>query len=131
MFLSRKLKNKINKLHELCLRIVFSDDTSSFEELLEIDNSTSVHHQKIQVLATALYKIRNGLSQEIMKEAFPFNENTTYNTRTNIMFHSRAIKSVTFGSETLSHLAPKIWELVPVENANVKSVACFKRAIEK
>ena len=32
MFHSRKLNNKINKLHERCLRIVYSDNTSSFEE---------------------------------------------------------------------------------------------------
>ena len=32
MFHSRKLYNKINKLHERCLRIVYSDNTSSFEE---------------------------------------------------------------------------------------------------
>ena len=43
----------------------------------------------------------------------------------------RSIKPVTFGSETLSHLAPKIWELVPVEIKNVDSVAYFKRAIKK
>ena len=81
-----------------------------FEELLEADNSVSVHHRNIQVLAAELYKIVNGLSPEIMKEVFPFNENYFYNT---------TIKSVTFGPETLCHLAPKIWELVPVEIKNV------------
>ena len=80
MFHSRKLNNKINKLHERCLRIVYSDNTSSFEELLETDNSVSVHHRNIQVLATELYKIMNGLSPEIMKEVFPLNKNTSYNT---------------------------------------------------
>ena len=57
IFHSRKLENKINKLHERCLRIVFSDNTSSFEELLETYNSALVHHPNIQVLATELYKI--------------------------------------------------------------------------
>ena len=103
---------------------------SSFE-LLETDNSVSVHHRNILVFATELYKAVSGHSPEIMKEVFPYNENTTYNTRNKRKFHSRAIKSVTFGSETLSHLAPKIWELVPVEIKNVESVACFKRAIKK
>ena len=68
---------------------------------------------------------------EIMKEVFPFNESTSYNTRNKRKFHSMSIKSVTFGSETLSHLEPKIWELVPVEIKNVDSVASFKRAIKK
>ena len=69
----------------------YSDNTSSFEELLETDDSVSVHHQKIQVLATEFYKTVNGLSTEIMKEVFLFNDNTSYNTRTKSKFHSRAI----------------------------------------
>ena len=130
MFHSRKLNNKTNKLHERCLRIVYSDNTSSFEEFLETDNSVSVHHRNIQVLATELYKTVNGLSSEIMKEVFPFNENTSYNTRSKRKFHSRSIKSVAYESETLSHLAPKIWELIPAEIKNVDSVVSFKRAIK-
>ena len=118
-------------MHERCLRIVYSDNTSTFEELSTTDNSVSVHQQNIQVLATELYKIVNGLSPEIMKEVFPFNENTSYNTRNKRKFHSRSKKSVTFGSETLSYLGPKIWELVPVEIKNADLAASFKRAIKK
>ena len=81
-----------------------------------------MHHRNIQVLATEFYKIVNGLSPEIMKEVFPFNDNTTYNTRSKRKLYSRAIKLVTFCSETLSHLVPKIWELVPVEIKNWLSV---------
>ena len=89
MFHSRKLNNKINKKRE---RIVYSDNKSSFEELLEAGNSVSVFHQNIQVLATELYKIVNGFSPDIMKEVFPFNENTSYNTRNKRKFHSRILK---------------------------------------
>ena len=38
-----------------------------------------------------------------------------YNTRNKRTFHSRDIRTVHFGSKTLSYLAPKIWELVPKE----------------
>ena len=81
MFRSRKLNNEINKLHTRCVRIVCSDNTSSFEELLETDNSISVHHRNFQVFATKLYKIVNELSPDIMKEVVPFNENTSCNLR--------------------------------------------------
>ena len=50
MFHSRTLNNKINRLHERCLRKIYDDNTSSFTDLLEIDNSVSVHHRNIQVL---------------------------------------------------------------------------------
>ena len=58
-------------MHEKCLRIVYNDITSSYEELLEIDNSVSVHYRDIHILATELYKKVNGLSPDIMKEFFP------------------------------------------------------------
>ena len=54
MFHCRKLNNKINRLDEKCLPIVYNDNTSSHEELLEIDNSVSVRHINIQILATEL-----------------------------------------------------------------------------
>ena len=101
------------------------------KKILETDNSTSVHHQNIQVLATELYKIVNGPSPEIIKKFFTFNENTPDNTGNKRKFHLRAIKSVTFSYDMLLLLAPKAWELFPVEIKNLELVACFKRAIKK
>ena len=46
---------------------MYSDNTSSFEEILETDNSVSVQYRNIQVLATEMYKIVNGLSPETKK----------------------------------------------------------------
>ena len=40
---SHLMNNKINQLHEKCLRIVYSDKTSSFEELLDKDESVTTH----------------------------------------------------------------------------------------
>ena len=71
------------------------------------------------------------MSPEMMKGVFPFNEKTTYITRNKRKFHLRAIKSVTFGFEKLSHPAAEMWELIPVEIKNVESVVCFKKAIKK
>ena len=66
-----------------------------------------------------------------MKDVSPLNTNSFYNTRNKIIFHSRHIRTVHFGSETLSHPAPKIWELVPDEIKKLESVASFKNAIKK
>ena len=52
MFHSRLIDSKINRLHERCLRIVYSDDQSTFGELLEKDNTVSMHRCNLQFLAT-------------------------------------------------------------------------------
>ena len=61
MMHSRKLNNKINRLHQRCLRVTYNDVLSSFEELLERDNSVSVHNRNVQCLAIELYKAFNGI----------------------------------------------------------------------
>ena len=68
MFHSRHLNNKINSIHERALRITYHDNTSTFQELLKKDNSVSIHHRNLQVLAMEVFKIHRGLSPEILRE---------------------------------------------------------------
>ena len=51
MFYSRNLNNKIKKMHERALRLVYQNNLS-FSELLDLDNSVRVHQKKLQVLVT-------------------------------------------------------------------------------
>ena len=68
MFCGRDLYNGINHLHEKSLRIVYNDYESSFQELLELDNSISIFHRNICLLAIKLFKAKNGLSDQLMSE---------------------------------------------------------------
>ena len=45
MFHNRTLNNKINRIHERALRIVYRDKTSNFTELLQKDNAVTVHQR--------------------------------------------------------------------------------------
>ena len=78
---SRALNNKINRLHERYLRIIYNDKTSTFKELLEKDDSVSIHYRNIQTLATEMYTVANGMSPEIMNEIFQFREKPHCNLR--------------------------------------------------
>ena len=48
---SRKLTRHVNNFHERALRIVCDDYAFSFTELLEKDNSATIHNRYIQLLA--------------------------------------------------------------------------------
>ena len=70
MFHSRKLNNKINTIHERALRIAYCDKHSTFQQLLEKDNSVSIHHRNLQVLATEMFKVNMNLSPDFMNDIF-------------------------------------------------------------
>ena len=72
------MNNKINRLRERSLRIVYSDQKSTIEKLLERDKTFFIHHKNIQSLAIEIYKFVNGLSPEIMDSVFLFKENNRY-----------------------------------------------------
>ena len=71
MFHSRTSNNKINKLHERALRQVYKDYNSSFQELLNRDNSFSIHHRNLQQLATEMYKVHKIDLPFIKQSLFP------------------------------------------------------------
>ena len=130
MFHSRRLSNKINAIHERALRITYQDHTSTFQELLSKDNSVSMHHRNLQILAIEMFKIRCGLSPDILSELF-VNKTSTYNLRRNDTFERRQVHSVYHGTESLSFLGPKIWDLVPTEIKQSESLDVFKMKIKK
>ena len=88
MFHGRRLNNKINSIHERALRIAYQDNTSAFQELLNKDNSVSIHQRNLQVLATEMFKINRGLSPEILRETF-VSKTSSYNLRRNDTFEKR------------------------------------------
>ena len=56
MFHSRTMNDKIDRIHERALRLVYSDSVSSFNKLLKKARSFSIHHKNIQSLAIEIYK---------------------------------------------------------------------------
>ena len=62
--------NGKNRLRERCLQTIYVKKDSLFEMLLEKDDFVSVYNRNHQVLATEMYKIKNGLSPSIVTELF-------------------------------------------------------------
>ena len=90
------------------MRIIYSDKQSLFETLSEKDGSVSVQNRNLQILATEMYKIKNGLSLVIVTELLEQSNEQQYDLRNN------SIRIVYHGSESISLLGPKIWNILPM-----------------
>ena len=128
LFHSRKLNHRINRIHERALRIVYNDYYSSFQSLLTMDNSVSIHIKNIQSLAIELFKVANGMSPIIMEHIFPLRESIRYPTGN--IFKTRNVYTVAYGTNSLAHLGPKIWTIIPDELKNLSTLKVFKQKIK-
>ena len=131
MLHSRTMNNKINRLHERSLRIVYSDQSSTFEESLEKDKTFSIRLKNIQSLTIEIYKFVNGLSPETMNSVFNLKGNNQYSLRNVYELYSRNTRTVKDGTEAILYLAPKIWSIVPQTIKESTSIHSFKTKIRK
>ena len=131
IFHSREKKNKINRIHEKCLRIIYNDKKSTFYKLLEKDSSVSIHKRNLRFLACEMFKLKRDMAPELIKELILPNRQRRYELSSNPDFAVPVVKSVYKGLEILSYLGPKIWELLPVEIKETKTFSQFKAKIKK
>ena len=68
MFHSGRTNNKINRLYERALRIVYDDDVSNFDPSLAMDKSFCIQHQNIQKLLIEINKALHDISGYSLKE---------------------------------------------------------------
>ena len=113
----------------MALRIVYNDANSSFKEWFTKDNSVTLHDRNLQVLVTEMFKIKKGISPEIMGDVFKPRE-CRYNLRNMSDFKSHCVKTVHFGTETVSYLGPKLWNILPNEFREIDDINTFKTKIK-
>ena len=96
MFVSRKTNNKINQLHCRALRIVHRNYDLSFNELLDLDGTCTIHHKCIKFLAIELYKCKNKLSPKLMNSVFRSKEEFGRQTRNDNFFIAFTILKLSY-----------------------------------
>ena len=94
MFHSRCLNNKIKSKYERTLGIKYQDNTPTFQELLNKDNSASIHQRNF--LATVMFKILQKFLEKHLSKT------SSSNLYRNGSFQRRPVHSVYHSTDTLS-----------------------------
>ena len=131
MFHCRKLNNRINKIHEKALRLVYKDYILSFDDLLAKDNSFKVHQKNPQKLDTEILKVKKAIAPAIENNIFEFNDNP-YSLRNGMAhFQLRNARIVRYGKQTDSFAGPRIWNSIPLQIKESTSLQIFKNKIKR
>ena len=130
MYHSRTLNNRISKLHERCLRVIYNYKKATFQTLLEKNKSISIHNRNLQVLATEMYKVTKEFSPNVFANTFTPRNQPNYNVRHITCFKIPLVSSVYDGTESIAFLDPKVSELVPEDVKQKESLNVFKDTIK-
>ena len=76
-----------------------------------------------------MYKVKNKLCPKIMLDLFK-EVTHPYNLRNSLLCASYKIKTVRYGTETITNLGPKIWLIIPDEIKEFASLETFHQKIK-
>ena len=77
-----------------------------------------------------MFRFYNGLSQPLMNNIFKLQAENSYNLRQVSEFSRPMVKSVHHGTESISYLGPKIWDILPEKLKNIGNLQHFKKEIK-
>ena len=123
------MEHRINSIEKRALKLVCQDSHDlTFQELLAKDKSIRVHQKNLQLLINEIFKSKTGVSPELMNDIFHF-VGKPYNLRSDYTLERKRDHTVYHGSESLSSLAHKLWNLLPTLIKNSASLKEFKTKI--
>ena len=129
MFHNRGVNSKVNRLQERALRLLFKDDISTFEQLLEKAGIFTIHQRNIQSLAIEMYKVKNNIGPQLMNEIFIKREYQGPVLKSMSNFIKPCISSIHFGKDSLQSFEYRIWNLIPSNIKEICDLNEFKRKI--
>ena len=117
-------------MQERALRLVYKDERQTFNDLLKLDSSVTVHQQNLQILAKEIFKVKSSLAPEIMTELLEIKE-PCHNLRSEASHFKREnADSTHYCIQSVQHLGPKIWNIGPQNNRESNSLNEFKSLIK-
>ena len=129
MFPGKTLPNRICKIHYRTLQVVYDDYNSSYDELLQLNNSPSIHQRHLRFLAIAVFKSIMHLNPQFMWSYFE-EKTMSYNLRHGSKLILPKTKSSRFGINSLRFRGSLLWNNLPVSLKNCQGLNEFKQELK-
>ena len=121
----KKDLKKIEKIQERGLRLVFSDYSSSYDDLLRRMGVTTILTRLKRLLVTEIYKVQNDLAPPYLKDIFK-QRTSIYNLRKPDNLEVPRPTTSTFGIHSLRYQGSKLWNELPAHVQGAASLSEFR-----
>ena len=119
--------NKVEKIQERCLRIIYTDYESSYDRLLDRANATKLI-SRLRILILEVFKSIHRLNPKCISDLFEL-KSTSYSFRNNVKVLQPKRRTTTYGLRTISYTGVKLWnDLLPIL-CNVGDLDIFKSSL--
>ena len=119
MFCGKANSDRLEKLNERALRIVYNDYVSSYDCLLEKSNVLSLSMLRLKYMIIEVYRCVNRLNPEYMNNMFTIKD-TNYSMRDGSIVVQPKFNNTTFGYRSFSYYGAKLWNAIPSDLKTIK-----------
>ena len=108
---------------------MYKNENLTFQQLLDLDGSVTIHHRNLQRLAIEMYKIKNGLSPIPVQNIFN-DYDQTYDLRKKRCWKMPKIRTLIYGTETVRYRGIKTWDILPDDIKFAENLQIFKSKVK-
>ena len=103
---------KLEKIQERALRILFADYNSSYTELLGRAGTTTLLIQRLRLIALTVFQSLHGLNPPCLNDMFTPKQ-VPYRMRDSCLLEQSRCRTTTFGLRSISYIGAKLWNDLP------------------
>ena len=126
---SKQSMEKMEKVQERGLRLVFNDNDSSYSELLSKADKNTLYIDRLKKIALFVFKCSNNLGPPIAHDMFEIKD-IPYNFRDSNRAVQPKVNSTTFGLKSLKYSGSLLWNKLPTDLKRCVSISSFKSLLK-
>ena len=120
---------KLEKIQEIALRILFADYNSSYTELLGRVGTTTLLIQRLRLIALTVFKSLHGLNPPCLNDMFTPKQ-VPYRMRDSSLLEQSRCRTTTFGLRSISYIGAKLWNDLPSYFKETTCLSDFKMILQ-
>ena len=120
-FCGKTNNNKLEKINERALRILYKDYESTYRDLLQYGNTSSILESRNRNITLEVLKCIKGISPPCLRALFELKQ-FSYSFRNSVKLVQPMKKTSTYGLRSLSYLGAKLWNDLPFYVCDIENV---------